>query len=387
MTWAFALGRRGAVLWLGRAACAGALSFAAATACSAGSPSSSPPGDDSGGTQSTAGTGNGGSGAGVAGTGTSGTGNPAGGTTGSGGGASLTLTIAPSNNCGTPYVMDFGPTHVEVDPTQGGRVSALRVGGVDVLATQAVTGQMIDWGSTFWPSPQSWSWPPSSSIPAIDPNPYTCPASDASSFTVQSGANTGTGPKVSVSKKFSADLVKGALIIDYTMTNTGTAAAMVAPWEISRVAGGALSFYPATNPPTKNSGNFKLPGTVSMLGVTWYQDNPSDTTASKLFADGTGGWLATAVGGNVFVKKFDDVPASAQPPTEAEIEVYSSGLQTGGAAGKSYVEVENQGAYQSLAAGASVTWTVRWYARPIPAGATATAGDATLLSFVQSLVQ
>ena len=94
--------------------------------------------------------------------------------------------------------------------------------------------------------------------------------------------------------------------------------------------------------------------------------------------DGAGGWLAAVVNGTVFVKKFDDVPASAQPSTEAEIELYSAAK---------YVEVEAQGPYQMIAVGGSITWTMRWFARPLPSGATAAAGDANLLAFVQSLVQ
>jgi hypothetical protein len=300
------------------------------------------------------------------------------------GGAPLTLTITPSKNCATPYAMDFGATHVEVDPTQGARVSVLRVNGADILASQAVTGDMIDWGSTFWPSPQKWPWPPNSptSIANVDPNPYTCASSDASSFTLKSAAITSTDPNVpniSVTKRFSADLAKEALVIEYTMTNTGTTAVMIAPWEISRVPGGSLAFYPGTMPGTRPGSTFAVPKvTTDASGIVWYQHNPSDATQYKLFDDGKMGWLAAVVAHSLFVKQFDDVPASAQAPTEAEIELYSSAK---------YVEVEQQGPYQSLAVGASQTWTVRWYARTIPAGVTIGVSSASLVSLVQSLVQ
>jgi hypothetical protein len=273
--------------------------------------------------------------------------------------------------------MTLNGVEMQVDPSQGARISSLRLGGADILAGSAVTMTTVNWGSTFWPSPQSlWNWPP---IAAIDSAPYACAADDSYSFTLQGAANAGTGPKISVKKKFSGDLTQQAMVIDYTMTNTSTAAIMVAPWEISRVPPGALSFYPAGSAPgTRTGSSFALPSTTTDgSGITWYQNVPS-STQYKLFADGLGGWLATVVGNNVFVKKFDDVPAAAQPPTEAEIEIYSS---------QYYIEVENQGAYASLAAGASVTWTVRWFVRPLPAGATAAVGDANLLAFVQSLVQ
>jgi hypothetical protein len=294
------------------------------------------------------------------------------------------VTITPSTACSTPYAMDFGVTHVEVDPTQGARVTALRLQGVDILASRAVTGDTLDWGSTFWPSPQKWPWPPSlsTSIANVDPNAYSCSTSDASSFTLQSMAITSTDPNVpnlSVTKKFSADLQKGAIVIDYTMTNTGTAAEMVAPWEISRVPGGALSFYPGTMPGTRPGSSFAVPPVVTdASGIVWYQHDPTSGTQYKLFDDGKEGWLATVVGQSLFVKQFADVPASEQPPSEAEIELYSSAK---------YVEVEEQGAYQSLAAGASVRWTVRWYVRAIPAGVTVAPSSASLVSLARSLVQ
>jgi hypothetical protein len=280
--------------------------------------------------------------------------------------------------------MQFGATHVEVDPMHGARVSVLRTGGADILASQAVTGDAIDWGSTFWPSPQAWPWPPSqaNSIANVDPNPYACSASDASSFTLTSAAIVSTTagvPNLSVTKKFSADLQKEAVVIEYTMTNTGTTAEMVAPWEISRVPGGALSFYPGTMPGTRSGSQFPVPPVVvDPSGIVWYQHHPSDGTQYKLFDDGKEGWLATVVGNSLFVKQFPDVPASEQPSTEGEIELYSSAK---------YVEVEEQGPYQSLAAGASVSWTVRWYARPIPAGVTVAVASASLVSLARSLVQ
>jgi hypothetical protein len=370
----------GVMRWLPYAVCTGCSLLCATSACS--NPASTK-------TSATAGTttGSGGASAGTGGTSTSSASTSSASTGGAStgtGGAPLTLTITPSKNCATPYAMDFGATHVEVDPTQGARVSVLRVNGADVLASQAVTGDMIDWGSTFWPSPQKWPWPPNSStsIANVDPNPYSCVASDASSFTLKSAAITSTNanvPNISVTKRFSADLAKEALVIEYTMTNTGTTAVMIAPWEISRVPGGSLAFYPGTMPGTRPGSTFAVPKvTTDPSGIVWYQHNTSDATQYKLFDDGKMGWLAAVVADSLFVKQFDDVPASAQPPTEAEIELYSSAK---------YVEVEEQGAYQSLAAGASQAWTVRWYARTIPAGVTAAVSSPSLVSLVQSLLK
>lgn len=360
---------------------AGCSSLCAVSACGKSNPSVMETGAGAGAT-----TGTGSAGGARPGTGGASTSSASSGTAGTSdaGTGGTALTITPSTNCTTPYVMDFGATHVEVDPTQGARVSALRVNGADVLASQAVTGDAIDWGSTFWPSPQSWPWPPNSStsIANVDPNPYTCVSSDASSFTLKSAAIVSTSPSVpniSVTKRFSADLAKEALVIEYTMTNTGTSAVMIAPWEISRVPGGALSFYPGTMPGTRSGSSFAVPKVVmDASGIVWYQHDPSDATQYKLYDDGKMGWLAAVVSTSLFVKQFDDVPASEQAPTEAEIEIYSSAK---------YVEVEEQGPYQSLAAGASQAWTVRWYVRTIPAGVTVGVSSPSLVSLVQGLVQ
>ena len=54
------------------------------------------------------------------------------------------------------------------------------------------------------------------------------------------------------------------------------------------------------------------------------------------------------------VKKFQDLTASQPAPDEAEIQVYVN-------RGKSYIELESQGAYTELKPGESLSWTVRWY--------------------------
>ena len=49
-------------------------------------------------------------------------------------------------------------------------------------------------------------------------------------------------------------------------------------------------------------------------------------------------------------------------PGEAEIEIYAHGDKA-----HPYIEVEQQGAYQTLAAGQSSSWTVQWDLVPAPA--------------------
>jgi hypothetical protein len=282
-------------------------------------------------------------------------------------------------NSGGKFSLSFGATYIEIDPMNGARITALRVGGPtgsDLITDQTLnagTDNADNWGSTFWPSPQTWPWPPTgaNSIEAINTSPYTA-LTDASSLTLSSGV--ATAPTVSVTKKFSADLVKEAVVIDYTVTNGGTAPVTVAPWEITRVGAGSITFYlQGDGAPT--AGSFPLPPTTSAAGATWFQHTGS-ATAYKLLSDGKGGWIASAIGDLLLVKTFPDIAAGAAASGEAEIEIYSS---------QKYVEVEQQGAVQTLAPGDALHWTVRWYARKM--AAPAAVGSADLVAYVQNLIK
>ena len=61
--------------------------------------------------------------------------------------------------------------------------------------------------------------------------------------------------------------------------------------------------------------------------------------------------------GLVFTKRFADLTPEQPAPGEAEIQVYVN-------QGKTYIEIENQGAYTALAPGEKLSWTVRWYLKP-----------------------
>jgi hypothetical protein len=119
--------------------------------------------------------------------------------------------------------------------------------------------------------------------------------------------------------------------------------------------------------------------TETAHGQTWCA--PAKTTGEgKVFADGSGGYLAYAVGEYILIKRFMDTPASQAAPAEAEIELYVN-------ADHSYVEVENQGAYASIEPGATRTWRVTWYARRLPPGVSASAPHADLVAFVAKTLQ
>jgi len=227
-----------------------------------------------------------------------------------------------------------------------------------------------NWGSTFWPSPQNWTWPPTDegSINAINTLPYTA-VSDGLTLTLTSQLNA-TAPTVSVIKKFSANFANNAIVIDYTMTNGGTAPVSLAPWEITRVAAGGITFYADAG-----DASVVIAQTTVKDGVRWYQHDPKADQPPKFFSDGKG-WIAHAAGDLLLIKSFADISPAQSPPGEAEIEVYAD---------PKYVEVENQGALQTLAPGEALHWTVSWYARKLTAPAVV--GSADLVAYVQNQIK
>ena len=76
----------------------------------------------------------------------------------------------------------------------------------------------------------------------------------------------------------------------------------------------------------------------------------------KINADGKG-WLAFYDNGLLFVKKFPDLKPSEPAPAEAEIQIYAN-------PGKTFVEIEEQGAYTTLKPSEELSWTVCWYLTP-----------------------
>ncbi len=302
-------------------------------------------------------------------------GDDAGGNAGAGG-----ATTAMWTQSGSKYSLNFGSTYFEVDADLGGRITSFKASGAELLADAATTELDFYWGSTFWPSPQSlFALPPTDdSISNIDRNPYTAKL-EGDVLTLTSALNL-EKPLLVVTKKFSADVAKEAVSIEYTMTNGGTDALAVAPWEVTRVAGGGLTFYPENTPPVLHDKSLVMPPTTLTEGVRWFQHDASVQKATKFFADGKDGWISHVTGANsdlLLIKTFPDIQPAQSPAGESEVEIYAV---------PTYVEVEQQGAVQTLAAGeSSAHWTVRWYARKL--AAPATPGSADLVTYVQNQIK
>jgi len=272
---------------------------------------------------------------------------------------------------GTVYTFIVGDRVFAVDAAQGGRIVTASLGGKNMVTL--ASSQNNNWGSTFWPSPQSvWNWPPPAEL---DPGAY---AASICGTKVAMASETSAALGIKVTKQFSVDATTGVVTIVYGMVNRGSQARSLAPWEITRVAAGGLTFFPMGEGSPKKGTQDLL--TLQMAGgAAWFAyDAASIPQEQKVFADGAEGWIAHVEDNVLLVKSFGDTTPSQAAPGESEIELYADGAHT-------YVEVENQGAYASIAPGATATWTVRWYLRKLDATVSVQAGSADLLAMIRSL--
>jgi hypothetical protein len=269
-----------------------------------------------------------------------------------------------------------------VDASVGARITEFSYDGTNILTGTDVNSS--NYGSTFWPSPQSsWyattNWPP---IPNIDNQPYTG-SIDAATNSIQLVSATASigkfaNSQVTITKNITPVPASGAIDVKYTLSNlSGSVTVSVAPWEISRVRGtGGMTFFKLGSGSVTYQSNSASTFTLTdAAGYTWYEFATVNAN-SKAFADGSG-WIAHATASNLlYLLSFSDIQPLEAATGEAEIEVFTG---TGG----DYVEIEPQGALTNVAPGASLTWTVRWKLRQIPSGTAVAVGSADLATFAE----
>jgi hypothetical protein len=257
-----------------------------------------------------------------------------------------------------------------------GRITQLVVEGQNRLTTASLNP--MNYGSVFWTAPQSvWDWPPP--LDALDettPRTDYVHGIDGNSIVFTSPTTAQGDQSVSVTKRFTADAARDLLVLDFSIHNEGAAAISAAPWQVTRVLAQGFTFYPSGDGNTQE----QIPVT-EMGGVTWIDyGSGSIPDGSKNIGDGSEGWLAHVNDGILFLKVFPEISPAQAAPGEGEVEIYVESLSA-------YVELEPQGVYASIAAGAaSPTWQVLWLVRSVPADVTVDLGSATLVDWVRSLV-
>ena len=240
------------------------------------------------------------------------------------------------------YDIKVGDITMTVNAAQGGKIVSYRLGDAEVLSQTRFPNSF---GSTFWTSPQSeWNWPP---VAEYDRKPFKAEIKDdVLVLTGEKSERFG----YRVRKEFRADAKNNSIAITYTIINESGETRKVAPWEISRVPNGGILFFDAKEATPAN--NMKGMPFEFVQKAAWFTLD-EDKENRKINADGKG-WLAFSDNGLLFVKKFQDLKAGEEAPAEAEIQIFAN-------PGKTFVEIEEQGAYTTLEAGAELDWTVTWY--------------------------
>ena len=277
-------------------------------------------------------------------------------------------------------MLQLGPIKMAIDASVGARITEFSYDGTNVLTGPDVNS--TNYGSTFWPSPQSsWyattSWPP---IAAIDNQAYTGSIDSATNSIqlVSAPATIGqfANSQVTVTKKFTPVPASGAIDITYTLSNVSPSVSVsVAPWEISRVrgTGGTTFFGQGNSSVTYQSGSDPIFQLTELDRMIWYSF-VSVNANSKALADGAG-WIAHATADNLlYLVSYPDIQPGVAAPGEAELEVFTG-------IGGDYVEIEPQGAFTNIAPGANFPWTTRWKLRQVPNSTTVAVGSADLETF------
>ena len=238
-----------------------------------------------------------------------------------------------------------GDVIMTINPQKGGKILSLKYKDQEVISQSP---RPEAFGSTFWTSPQKeWNWPP---VSEFDKQPYTVEERDGRLImTSEPSARL----KYRVRKEFSTDVKDKAIVVTYSIINESDEVRQVAPWEITRVPNdGGIIFFDA---PVDGITPADLMAFTEANGAVWYKTDEANANR-KINADGKG-WLAFFNNGLLLLKKFEDLEPSQPAPDEAEIQVYVN-------RGKTYIELESQGAYTELQPGERLSWTVHWQLVP-----------------------
>jgi hypothetical protein len=257
--------------------------------------------------------------------------------------------VAPVRR-GKRFRFEAGGIALDVDAACGGRIIEYSFDGRNVLFECDDDDKR---GSTFWTSPQAaWSWPPP---PEIDREPYEVRRADSSGVSLASRPSGALGVSVEKALTMARD---GTVTIDYRIGNASSESLAAAPWEVTRVRRSGTSFFPR-GVSVHASPRFPPPSHSESDGLVWLEHSTNDGHDRKLHADGPGGWLAHTDDGLLFVKTFESILPEAQAAGESMVEIFVSGSVP-------YVELEEQGAYERLEPGQSLSWRVVWRLARLP---------------------
>jgi hypothetical protein len=178
-----------------------------------------------------------------------------------------------------------------------------------------------------------------------------------------------------LTKRYRLDTARRAVEVTYTVVNTTADVARPATSDFHRVASGAgLTFFPGEQR--------LLPGSTLKLNVwqpvVWFSHEQSrEPKLVEALVPAADSWVATVSDGLLLIKTFGDVTKATVVVRSA----YDSETKQ-----RPWVELGERTAFE-LPAGASATWSIRWFLRKLPDTIAAKPGNPELLGFVKGVIQ
>lgn len=257
--------------------------------------------------------------------------------------------------------LSAGSLEAILHPDHGGRLAALRAGDTDlILPPDRVEGF---YGDTFWPSPQErFDWPP----PAIlDNEPYQVLHYDETSATLLSAPDPDFG--FQIEKHF--QLSPTQLSFRFRLTNIWDQPQQVAPWQVTRAPSEGILIWASGKPFTDEDRLIKQREDPGCYYLHEKDEKPFPTPipqqkglcqlavddvpiTCKLFTDAQG-WLAHLQGKLLVIRSFPDITPDQAAPRQGELELYFNPE-------RGYIELENQGPYQTLRPGETLAYETNW---------------------------
>jgi len=258
------------------------------------------------------------------------------------------LSIKQLSNRDYHFVMGNNLIETLISPENGGKLTSLKYNGRELLTPKSTDS--LAYGSTFWPSPHDWGWPP---IRSIDRDAFSS-VLDGNKLVMKGPVIENLG--LQFIKYFTIDVEDTVLNFTYLMVNVSEKPRKVAPWEVTRVPKGGFTFFPVT----KDYPAFDSVAS-GRVGNMYYcsTENNFSGRSQKINFDAKNGWLAHSANGILIIKKFKDLSVDEIAPKEGDVEIYIDD-------DSNYIELENQGAFTELSPGDSIVYRTTWYLRDNP---------------------
>ncbi|MER3373098.1 MAG: DUF4380 domain-containing protein [Allomuricauda sp.] len=271
------------------------------------------------------------------------------------------------------FKLKVSDLEMEIDANSGAKITSFKIGGHETIAGKEI--HPFFYGSTLWLAPEG-KWKGHGSL---DRGIYVEQSKSSDVLSLVSEADAERG--FQFTKKFMANQ-DTSITIKYSIKNIAEVSQGVAAWEVTRVPTGGLAFMPKrdeTDLPRPNN-VYPLPNTQDKIGMIWYPHDSDTSSPQKLFMEGGAGWMAYVKEGILFAKSFPIVDRDEFAPGESNIELYVNKEKT-------YVELENQGPYENLQRGESLTYEVKWYVRELPSHIKVEVGNPDLRKYVEKMLK